>query len=152
MPVALVASQPVPQVSSPTRHQVAKLEAVLKTLPQLEIPANHYYAEGLYAREIFIPVGTILTGKIHRAGHLNIISQGEILVWTEDGMRHLKAPFVLPSYPGAKRAGYTLTDTVWVTIHATEKTDLVELEQELIEPNTPELDAEVAKWLGSQLP
>lgn len=134
----------------PTREQIIKLEQALKTLPQLEIETNHYRVAGLYAREIRIPAGTILTGKVHKAEHLNIVSQGEIIVWTEAGMKHIKAPFVLPSYPGAKRVGLALVDTVWVTIHATDKTDLDELEEELIEPSNPALDGEVKKWLGLQ--
>ena len=135
----------------PTRAQIVKLESALATMPQLEIETNHYSVAGLYAREIHIPAGTVLTGKVHKAEHLNIVSKGEIIVWTEAGMKRIKAPFVLPSFPGAKRVGLAITDTTWVTIHATDKTDLAELEAELIEPSTPAIDAEVTKWLGSQL-
>ena len=133
----------------PTRDQINKLETALKTLPQLAIETNHYNVAGLYAREIHIPAGTVLTGKVHKAEHLNIVSKGEIIVWTEAGMKRIKAPFVLPSFPGAKRVGLAIVDTTWVTIHATDKTDLAELEAELIEDSTPAIDAEVAKWLGS---
>lgn len=147
-------NQPVIEIGSampPTREQIVKLELALKTLPQLEIQTNHYHAAGLYAREIHIPAGTILTGKVHKAEHLNIVSKGEIIVWTEGGMKRIAAPFVLPSFPGAKRVGLALVDTTWVTIHATDKVDLVELEEELIDNSLPALDAaEVAKWLGSQ--
>lgn len=148
---ALVLTEQAQQVTAPpTREQINRLEGVLKTLPQLEIPTNHYTVQGLYAREIFIPAGTLLTGKVHKAEHLNIVSQGEILVWTEGGMRRIKAPCVLPSYAGAKRVGLALADTVWVTIHATDKTDPAEIEADLIEDSTPALDEEVAKWLGSR--
>ena len=73
----------------------------------------------------------------------------ESVIATEAGMKRIKAPFVLPSFPGAKRVGLAIVDTTWVTIHATDKTDLAELEAELIEDSTPAIDAEVAKWLGS---
>ncbi len=133
----------------PSREQIVKLEAALSKMPQLEIETNHYHVKGLYAREIRIPAGTLLTGKVHKAEHLNIISQGEIAVWTENGMRRIKAPFVLPSFPGAKRVGFAIVDTVWVTIHATDKVDLAELEEELTENSVPAIEAgEVAKWLG----
>lgn len=135
-----------PQV--PSREQIDKLEATLSKMPQLAIETNHYHVKGLYAREIHIPAGTLLTGKVHKAEHLNIVSKGEIAVWTEDGMRRIKAPFVLPSYPSAKRVGFAIVDTVWVTIHATDKIDLAELEEELIENSTPAIAGEVAKWLG----
>lgn len=132
----------------PTREQIVKLEQALKTLPQLDIETNHYSVAGLYAREIHIPAGTLLTGKVHKAEHLNIVSKGEIIVWTEAGMKRIKAPFVLPSFPGAKRVGLAVVDTTWVTIHATDKTDPAEIEAELIEDGVPALDAEVRKWLG----
>ena len=144
-------AQPLVEVDGarpPTREQIIKLEQALKTLPQLEIQTNHYNVAGLYAREIHIPAGTLLTGKVHKAEHLNIVSKGEIIVWTENGMKRIKAPFVLPSYPGAKRVGLALVDTTWVTIHATDKTDPAEIEAELIEDGVPALDLEVQKWLG----
>ena len=144
LPLAVEGARP------PTRQQIVKLESYLRQLPQLEIQTNHYNVAGLYAREILIPAGTVLTGKVHKAEHLNIVSQGEIVVWTEQGMRRVKAPCVIPSYPGAKRVGLALVDTVWVTIHATDKTDPAEIEAELIEDSTPALTAEVEKWLGSQ--
>lgn len=116
-------------------------------MPQVEIPPRHYFAQGLYAREITIPAGTVLTGKVHAAEHLNIISQGDITVWTEDGMKRLQAPFCLVSRPGTKRVGFAHTDTVWTTIHATTETDLAALERELIVPG-PQLAGEIQKCLG----
>lgn len=140
----------VGSATPPTRADIIRLEQTMLAMPQLQIETNHYHVDGLYAREIHIPAGTVLTGKVHKAEHLNIVSKGEIIVWTEDGMKRIKAPFVLPSFPGAKRVGLAIVDTTWVTIHATDKTDLAELEAELIEPSTPAIDAEVTKWLGSQ--
>lgn len=133
--------------SVPTRAQIDRLEEELLKHPQVEIPPRHYFAAGLYAREITIPAGTMLTGKIHRTEHLNIISKGDITVWTEDGMKRLQAPFCLVSRPGTKRVGYAHTDTVWTTIHATTETDLEALEHELIEPAAL-LTGEELKCLG----
>lgn len=123
----------VPLAKVPTRAEILRLEHALTKFEQLEIKTTHYFAEGLYAREIFIPAGTILTGKIHKSEHLNIVSQGRIAVWTEDGMKEVAAPFTMVSRPGTKRVGYALEDTVWTTIHATHERDLEKLEAELIE-------------------
>ena len=109
---------------------------------QVEIEPVHYFAKGLYAREITIPAGTILTGKIHKTEHLNIISKGKISVVTEFGSQVIEAPATIVSEPGTKRAGYALEDTVWTTIHATEEKDLVRLEQELIADSFKELEAD----------
>lgn len=131
------------QQKAPTRAQIRNLEAHLAQLPQLEITTRHHFAKGLYAREIVIPAGTILTGKVHAEEHLNIVSKGRIEVWTEDGMREVSAPFTMVSRPGTKRVGLAIEETVWTTIHAnpTDDTDLVLLEAKLIEPEAIGVDA-----------
>lgn len=129
----MVSQMPTPAT---TRERLDALEAELLRHPQVEIPPRHYFAKGLYAREITIPRGTLLTGKIHTTQHLNIISQGEISVLTEHGPKRVKAPCTLVSPPGTKRAGYAHEDTVWTTIHAnpTDETDVDKLEALLITP------------------
>jgi hypothetical protein len=126
------------QAAIPTREQIEKLEAQMRMMEQIPIEPVHHFADGLYAREITIPAGTILTGKVHSTEHLNIISAGRIAVWTEDGMKIVAAPCTLISRPGTKRVGFALEDTVWTTIHANPQnlTDLAALELALID-NTP---------------
>jgi hypothetical protein len=114
------------------RDKIERLEAHMLAQPQVEIEPVHHFAHGIYAREITIKAGTLLTGKIHKTEHLNIVSKGRIAVWTEDGMKEVAAPFTMVSRPGTKRVGYALEDTVWTTIHATPETDLDKLEVELI--------------------
>ena len=96
-------------------------------------PLTHRFADGIYVREIFIPKGTVLTGKIHKYAHPNFLMQGEVMVVTESGGReHLKAPLALISPPGVKRAVVALEDTVWITVHATHETDLAKIEEAVI--------------------
>lgn len=117
-------------------QSVDELEAAILSVPQLEIIPVHRFAAGIYAREITIPAGAIVTGKVHRTRHLNILSAGEITVWTEgEGPRRLIAPFSFVAEPGSRRVGYAHADAVWTTIHATTETDLDKLEAELIEPH-----------------
>jgi hypothetical protein len=101
-------------------------------------PLIHRFADGLYTREIFIPKGMVLTGKIHRYAHPNFLMKGEVIVVTEAGGRqHLIAPLALISPPGTKRAVYALEDTVWVTVHANPDNtqDLAVLEAQIIAPD-----------------
>lgn len=121
------------------RDKIDTLEKRMLEQPQVEIVPVHRFAEGLYAREITIPKGTLLTGKIHRTEHLNIISQGEISVMTEEGVKRIKAPCTLVSRPGTKRVGYAHENTVWTTIHATTETDVEKIEQLLIANSHDEL-------------
>jgi hypothetical protein len=116
-------------------NEIMQLEAAMLDMPQLEIPVRHWFAPGMYAREVTIPAGVCLTGKIHKFPHLNIISAGDISVLTEEGVKRIKAPFTLLSPAGVKRVGYAHTETVWTTIHATTETDLAKLEEHFIAPS-----------------
>jgi len=140
----------VPVDTLAMRAKLQRLESEMLKCEQVEIQVKHIFSEGLYAREIFIPKGTLLTGKIHLTEHLNIISQGDISVLTEHGMKRIKAPCTIVSSAGIKRAGYAHEDTVWTTIHATNETDLEKLEAELIAPDYAALD-ETLKIAGDLL-
>jgi hypothetical protein len=134
IPVAKFIRQVYDYTHSGVREKIDHLEAEMMKLPQLEIPPVHYFAKGLYAREIFIPAGTLLTGKIHKTEHLNIVSKGDISVVTESGIKRIVAPLTMVSQPGTKRVGYAHADTVWTTIHPniSNERDLDKLEEELI--------------------
>lgn len=138
------------QAHIPTREQIEQLEAQMRMMEQLSIEPVHHFADGLYAREILIPAGTILTGKVHSTEHLNIVSKGRIAVWTEDGMKIAAAPCTLVSRPGTKRVGFALEDTVWTTIHANPQnlTDLAALELALIDNSQSALTSEDRPCLG----
>lgn len=114
------------------RRKILTLEVSMTKCEQLVIEPVHYVAQGLYAREITIPKGTLLTGKIHLFEHLNIISKGEISVLTENGIRRIKAPATIISKPGIKRVGYAHEDTVWTTIHACSETDVDKIDKLLV--------------------
>jgi hypothetical protein len=106
------------------RDKIFVAEAFLKEQPQVDIPVQHYFSQGVYAREITIPAGLIITGEIHKFAQLNILSKGRMQVYTEEGIREVEAPFTVVSPPGTKRIAHTLTECVWTTIHGTDETDV----------------------------
>lgn len=107
-----------------TREKVFLIEAEMRRHPQVECPVRHHFSQGVYARELFIPADTLLTGEIHKFQQLNILSQGEMLVLTGDEIIPVKAPFTVVSPPGTKRIAYAITNCVWTTIHGTDETDI----------------------------
>ncbi len=126
---------------TPTLASIERLERLITAAPQTEIPPVHHFSDGIYAREIMIPAGTVLTGKMHRTQHINVVSRGDITVWTERGMKRIRAPFTFVSQPGTKRAGYAHEDTVWTTFHSNpdNERDPVRLEEIFIIPSNNEL-------------
>lgn len=105
------------------RDKVALIEAEMLKHERIDIPVRHYFSPGVYAREIKIPAGTLLTGRIHKFEQINILSGGEISVLTDDGMQRVSAPFTVVSPPGTKRIAYAHTECTWTTILATEEKD-----------------------------
>lgn len=105
----------------------------------VEIPVTHHWANkgtkhGAYAREIRIPKGAIVTGKVHRTEQINVLLEGTIRVSVGDEMVLMTGPQVVVSPAGTKRIAYAETDVRWLTFHATELTDLVAIERQFIEP------------------
>ena len=128
------------------REDILGLEEVLSKVPGAVfgdsdlMPLKHSFAPGVYVREIFIPKGTVLTGKIHRHAHPNFLMKGEVIVVTENGGRErLRAPRSMISEAGTKRAIIALEDTVWITVHATSETDLQKIEDYVIAKTYDEL-------------
>lgn len=114
------------------RDKVLLAEAFLKEHPQVHIETKHYFSKGVYAREIKIPAGVILTGEIHKFTNLNILSKGKIQVLMGDAVQEIEAPFTVVSPPGTKRIAYTITECVWTTIHGTDEVDLGVIEKTFI--------------------
>ncbi len=113
---------------------VDALEAGIRAdLSPVDIPKVDYFSKGVYAREITIPAGTVLTGKIHKFQNLNIMSKGDMSVLMEDGtVKRVQAPFTIVSPPGTRRAAFAHSETVWTTIHGTDETDVDKIEAEFI--------------------
>ena len=127
------------------RETILKFEDALSKLPDEEgvvlEKTVHHFAPGVYAREMTIYAGTVLTGKIHKTEHLNIISKGKIVVVSPEGRKIIEAPHTMVSKPGIKRVGYALEDTVWTTIHVTDETDLEKIEDQVIAKTFEGVDA-----------
>jgi hypothetical protein len=108
------------------------------TLKHYFTPKDSEYGCCTYAREIFLPKGSLVIGKIHRHQHLNFITKGKVRVFTEFGEKHLEAPCTFISEIGLKRAVYVEEDTLWTTVHLTKfdsESDLAKVEDEVIAPS-----------------
>lgn len=100
-------------------------------------PVDPEYGCCTYGRQMFIPKGTAIIGKIHRHQHLNFIMQGQVSVATEFGKQYFTAPCVFVSEVGLKRAVLAEEDTIWVTVHITKhygEENLDKIEEEVIAP------------------
>lgn len=108
--------------SAVTPSKVRKLESAIllsgkPVLRACDYKTEHKFADGLYCRRITIPADTLMTSQHHRFSHIATIISGEVEVRSETETIRYKGgdTFVTPA--GTKRALYTITDTVWQTVH-----------------------------------
>lgn len=125
------------------RKIIMALEESMRTMPSAmtECTLRHFFAPGCYGREMTIPKGVLVVGKIHKHAHLNIISKGRVRVMTEAGPMVIEAPHTFVSEVGTKRAVLAEEETIWTTIHVTSETDLAKIEDEVIAKSYDELKA-----------
>jgi quercetin dioxygenase-like cupin family protein len=119
----------------PTREQIERLQAEVAKMPQAELETEHYFHAGMYARKVYRPAGALIVGKVHKKDHFFLCAKGEIIAWTEGGMKHLYAGDIVQSKSGTKRVTLAVTDAIGITFHNSSETDLDKLEKELIEPD-----------------
>ena len=136
-----------------TREKIVAFEKLLDTHPEAKhgdcFPLKHDFADEMYVRTIFLPKGSLLTGKIHKHSHPNFLMTGKVEVVTEHGgIETLTAPIAMISKAGTKRAVYAIEDSVWITVHSntTNTQDLAEIEEEVIARNFDEY----AKFIESK--
>jgi len=127
------------------RQDILNLEEAMRGLDSYEegdgpCKITHYFAPGIYAREMRMPANCLITGKIHKTSHLNMLSQGRVTVSNKGSSVTYEAPHTFVSPVGTKRAIYAHEDSTWTTIHPTDLEDPEEIEAEIIAETFEELD------------
>ena len=113
------------------------------------LPLTHTFSDGVYAREIFMPKGMIVVGHTHKTKHLNIVSTGKAKVWYNGSVKEITAPYTFESEAWMRKVLYIEEDMFWTTIHITDETDILKLENDLIDKSIDkkEIDNIITKEL-----
>jgi hypothetical protein len=131
--------------SSELREGILDIERKITEIPGATFgddvaPLDHIFGDGLYIRKIVMPAGMLLTSKIHKKDHPYFIMEGLVTVLTDEGETTIKAPFAGMTKAGTKRVIYVHERTVWITVHAISKTNLKDIEEEIISKTFDEVD------------
>lgn len=116
------------------REKILRLanEIIKLGQPMPDCKVKHIFSEGVYVRQVTMPAGSLIIGRIHTTEHLNEVISGECLIYTADEELVLrKEGDIFISKAGSQKVGRCLTDVVFRTIHATNETNVEKLEQEL---------------------
>lgn len=145
--------QPVPQTDpAAMREKIVRLQEAMTEHAQVECPVRHFFAPGLFAREMTIPKGVTAVGAVHKTKHITTISKGRILLMTDHGIEEICAPYTGISEAGIKRAAHALEETVMTCYHPTDETDLDKLAVMLTDCTTQQLvgGSENAQFVANQ--
>lgn len=94
-----------------------------------EFDVEHTIKDGMYMRKLFIPKGSLIIGKIHKVGCLNIVAMGDISIATESGSARVKAGYTVPSPAGLQKVGYAHENTIFINVFRTDETEISTIEQ-----------------------
>lgn len=100
------------------RERVDRLEEAVSHVPQVDCPVRHYFAPGLYAREISIPAGTVVTGAVHKTENLICVSLGRLRIVTDGGTKEVSAGETVTCKAGMKNAVYAIENSRWTNFMA----------------------------------
>ena len=101
-----------------------------------DCPLTHHFADGQYAREVFIPAGTIALGKKHRASTINVLLAGKLLIYNGENsdMIEMEAPAVYTTEAGVQKLAYVIEDVRWLNVIPTDETDVNLIENNVTFP------------------
>lgn len=123
-------------IRSVAREDIVALQKAMVPV-QCELPEPiHRFAPGIYMRELTVPAGMLIVGKIHRHEHFVMVLSGVAIIRSEFGDAVVTPGYIAMSPAGVKRVVLAVTDTRFITIHRnpSDTQDLAEIEAEHMEP------------------
>lgn len=121
---------------TPTRKQIQRLQEAMFSIQCAQPEPTHFFAPGMYLRELTVPAGMLIVGKIHKHAHFLIVTKGRAEVISEFGREIVESGHISVSQVGVKRVVLAIEDTQFITVHLnkTDTEDLTVIEAEHIEP------------------
>ncbi len=108
-----------PQSVGPEKRvAIQRLQAEIAALPQYECTVRHYFADGLYVREIHIPAGVVIVGYTHRQDCISVMVQGVLAIHDGGEAVMLQAPKTVPCAKGTKKAGLAIEYTIYLDCYS----------------------------------
>jgi hypothetical protein len=112
-------------------------------------PVEHFFADGQYIRKVNFPAQEFIVTKIHKKKHPFFLMKGKLSILSEHGKVSLEAPYFDITLPGTKRIIFTHTACTFITVHATDQTEVDKVEEDVIAKdfNDPQITAHDMKLL-----
>ncbi len=123
--------------------ELKKTEEVLgENMMNIVMPVEHGFTEKQYIREFRAPAGHTVVSKIHNTNHPIFLLEGEVTIIEESGEKRVKAPYYSITEVGTKRIVLVHEDCFFVTVHPSEKTNIFDIEEEVIAKSFKDVNIE----------
>lgn len=136
----------IPLEQMQNRMKIFCLQSAMEELPKdivnhamEQLVPVHRFMNGVYMRELTMPPGFVIVGRLHAQEHFCIMTEGRCTVFTEHGQEEMTAPYTFFSPAGEKRALFIHEQTTWITVHRTDQTDPKACQDELTIPEPSEM-------------
>ncbi len=80
-------------------------------------PLKHSFSEGVYIREMFMPQGGLVIGKLYKISHTWFLLSGELEVATDEGTEYYIGPCYVNAPEGTKRVLHAVSDVIFVNVY-----------------------------------
>lgn len=107
------------QQNIPFQEKLEALEKYMEGCAPIEIEHPNVLRSGpLFYKDMVMPKGTVLIGRVHKYPHMTLLIDGAVVVWSSDtGLRYFDRYSANLCEPGTQRLFYAIEDTVWANIH-----------------------------------
>lgn len=102
---------------------------------EIDLKIQHHFSDGVYAKQMALPKGHFAVSHKHKYSHLSILASGIADVEVDGITTQYIAPACINIAADAEHKITALEDVVWYCIHATEETDVDQIDQVLIKEN-----------------
>jgi len=80
-------------------------------------PLKHSFSEGVYIREMFMPQGGLVIGKLYKISHTWFLLSGDLEVATDEGTEYYIGPCYVNAPEGTKRVLHAVSDVIFVNVY-----------------------------------
>lgn len=98
------------------------VHAEIASRPQILLEPVHTFTHGMYSRELFMPAGMEIISEWHDTQHQWVVPYGIVDVYLKgDGWKRIVGPARGITEPDTRRVLRTITNTLWITFHPTDR-------------------------------
>jgi len=98
-------------------------------LTNKELDVQHFFAGGLYDKQMTIKTDGYIAGHVHNFDHMSILAKGSVIVDLNGVKTRYDAPAVITIKKGQSHDVHPLEESVWYCLHATDLTDPDEIDE-----------------------